>query len=29
VQLLVDRYGMDDVADIVLPVLDEVAARYE
>jgi hypothetical protein len=27
VQLLVERYGMDDAADIVLPALDEVAAR--
>lgn len=29
VQLLVDRYGMDDVADIVLPALNEIVARYE
>lgn len=29
VQLLVERYGMHDVADIVLPALDEGAARYE
>lgn len=29
VQLLVERYGMHDVADIVVPVLDEVAAHYE
>jgi hypothetical protein len=29
VQLLVARYGMQDVADIVLPVLDEAAARND
>lgn len=29
VDLLVKRYGMDDVADAVLPILDEVAAGYE
>jgi hypothetical protein len=29
VALLVARYGMHDVADIVLPILDEVAARSD
>lgn len=29
VQLLVERYGMHDVADIVLPVLNEMAARND
>jgi predicted nucleic acid-binding protein len=29
VQLLVAHYGMQDVADIVLPVLDEAAARND
>lgn len=29
VQLLVERYGMHDVADIVRPVLDEVSVQYE
>lgn len=28
-QLLVERYGMHDAAEIVVPVLDEVAAHYE
>jgi integrase len=28
-QLLVERYGMYDVAEIVVPVLDEVAAHHE
>lgn len=29
VELLVSRYGMNDVAEIVLPLLDEVAAGFE
>ncbi len=29
VSLLVKRYGMADVAELVLPILDEVAAGYE
>jgi predicted nucleic acid-binding protein len=29
VELLVERYGMHDVADIVLPILDEAAAQDE
>lgn len=29
VDLLVKRYAMDDVAEAVLPILDEVTAGYE
>lgn len=29
VQLLVERYGMYDVADIVTPALDEIAAQHD